>query len=183
MEATSVTPAKRQNDLFEALANHRRRYTLYACDEAAGELSLSDVAEQVAAWEYGKTIEAVTSSERKRVYTSLQQHHLPRLVEAGLVKFDGDTVELTEMAQEVDLYLDIVTKDTLPWSLYYLGLSLIAAFMLAVTYLFTMPDPITTGVVGVLFVFAVGASAVIHHFDTRGKHLDSSEISPIERDE
>ena len=183
MEATAVSPAKRQNDLFEALANHRRRYTLYACDEAAGELSLSDVAEQVAAWEYGKSIEAVTSSERKRVYTSLQQHHLPRLVEAGLVEFDGGTVQLTEMAEDVDLYLDIVTKDTLPWSLYYLGLSIIGGFMLVVTHFFAMPDPITTSVIGAVIVVAFGVSAVIHHNDTRGKHLDSSEISAVGSDE
>ena len=166
-----------QNLLFTALSNHRRRFTLYACHQADGELTLSDVAEQVAAWEYDKPVEAVTSDERKRVYTSLQQHHLTKLEDAGLIEFDGDTITLTEKAERIDLYLEIVTDDTIPWSLYYLGLALIGGIGIIVTYTFEVPDPVTPGIVGLALMLLLTVSSIAHFIDTRRKHLDDAETS------
>lgn len=175
--ATTATTSHRdqQNRLFDALANHRRRFTLYACNEAGGELDLGSIAEQVAAWEYDKPIEEVTSSERKRVYTSLQQHHLKRLTEAGLVEIDGDVVTLTDTARKIDLYLEVVPGETIPWSVYYLGLGVIAAVAVAITLAFELPAFVTLEVVVIGIIVAFMLSAGVHFVDSRDKELDALE--------
>lgn len=174
--ATATDSPEGRNTLFGALANHRRRFTLYACEQDGGQTTLSDVAEQVAAWEYNKSVQAVTSQERKRIYTSLQQHHLPKLQDAGLIEFDGDTITMTEKANEIDLYLEIVTEDTIPWSLYYLGLCVVGIAALGIAHVAEFPLGITAAGIGVGFVGVVALSAIGHHVDTRRKHLDAAEI-------
>jgi len=107
------TPEK--DEVYDLLSNHRRRYVVHYCKRENGSATLSDLAEQVAAWEQDKALSEVTSAERKRVYTSLQQTHLDRMAEAGIVEFDGDEIELTEKARELDVYLDIVPSSSIPW--------------------------------------------------------------------
>jgi cobalamin biosynthesis protein CobD/CbiB len=56
------------------------------------------LSEQIAAWENNEAIEEVTADERRRVYVSLHQTHLPRMDEAGVLQYENsrDTIELTE---------------------------------------------------------------------------------------
>ena len=124
------TPPEK-DELYDLLSNHRRRYVIHFCKRADEPISLSDLAEKVAAREQDKTVEELTSAERKRVYTSLQQTHLDRLAEAGMVDYDGDRVELTEDAAELDVYLDVVPEGSIPWGVYYLGVSILAVVVLA----------------------------------------------------
>lgn len=165
-----------QNALFTALSNHRRRYTLYACHQADGEMRLADLAEQVAAWEYDKTIPEITSDERKRVYTSLQQHHLDKLEKAGLIEVEGDRIRLTQKAERIDMYLEIVTEDTIPWALYYLGFALVGVAAVLITYAFELPSAVTPGRIGIVVLGLLALSAIAHYADTRRKHLDDAEI-------
>lgn len=119
-----------KDEVYDLLSNHRRRYVVHYCKRAGGPVTLSELAEQVAAWEHDKAVAEVTSAERKRVYTSLQQTHLDRLADAGIVSFDGDEIELTEKAEELEVYLDIVPSGSIPWGIYYLGLSVLAGIVL-----------------------------------------------------
>lgn len=179
MSTTQATSQhEHQNQLFDALANHRRRFALYACNEAGGELPLGTIAEQVASWEYDKPLNEITSSERKRVYTSLQQHHLKRLEDAGLVEVDGDQVSLTDRARQVDLYLEVVPGETIPWSLYYLGLSIISGAALAIALLFELPEAVTIEVVGAGIVLLFLVSAIVHYVESRERELDALEVPP-----
>lgn len=120
-----------KDELYDLLSNHRRRYIIHFCKQADGPLTLSDLAEKVAAREQDKSVAELTSAERKRVYTSLQQTHLDRLDEAGMIDFDGDEVELTDGAAELDVYLDVVPEGSIPWGVYYLGISLLSTVVLA----------------------------------------------------
>ena len=122
------TPEK--DELYDLLSNHRRRYVVHYCKQSGESATLSELAEQVAAWEHDKEVSEITSAERKRVYTSLQQTHLDRMADAGIVEFDGDEVTLTGKAEELDVYLDIVPSSSIPWGVYYLGLSGLAAVVL-----------------------------------------------------
>ncbi|MGM0605473.1 MAG: DUF7344 domain-containing protein [Halobacteriota archaeon] len=167
-----------RNDLFTILSNHRRRYVLYACNRAAGDVTLSDVAEQVAAWEYHKPIEAVTSTERKRVYTSIQQHHLSKLEEAGLIDVDRGRLRATDRAKNLDMYLEVVPEHTIPWSLYYVGLSLIGAFAIALSAASLLPDQVTPIVVAGAFTVLVGTSAFVHHVQSRRTRFGETDIPP-----
>ncbi|MUW14248.1 hypothetical protein GJ633_05935 [Halorubrum sp. CBA1125] len=125
---TYTRPEK--DELYDLLSNHRRRYVIHFCKRADEPLSLSDLAEKVAAREQDKPVAELTSAERKRVYTSLQQTHLDRLADAGMIDYDGDLVELTDEAATLDVYLDVVPEGSISWGIYYLGLSIISAVVL-----------------------------------------------------
>ncbi|GAB7092765.1 hypothetical protein JCM18237_30360 [Halorubrum luteum] len=123
--------APEKDELYDLLSSHRRRYVLHVCKKHDGPVTLSELAEQIAAWEHDKTVEEITSTERKRVYTSLQQTHLDRMAEAGMIRYEGDEIELTDEAEGLDVYLDIVPPQSIPWGVYYLGLSVLGAIVLA----------------------------------------------------
>lgn len=79
------------SEVFELLKPKRRQAVLDVL--ATGEArptSVSNLAEDVAAIEYGCTPEKLESAQRKRVYIALCQVHLPRLAEAEVVSYDDD---------------------------------------------------------------------------------------------
>ena len=57
-------------------------------------MPVSDIAEAVAAMENDCTTEGLTSEDRRRVYISLHQKHLPQL-ENNVVEYDQDRQEVT----------------------------------------------------------------------------------------
>lgn len=178
-----VNPTSRENKntMFTVLSSHRRRYVLYACNQAEGSTTLSAVAEQVAAWEYDKPIAELTSTERKRIYTSIQQHHLSKLAEAGLVTVEGDKLTTTETARRLDLYLEIVPEKNIPWAVYYLGLAVIGGFSLGFAHVGWLPDAMSVLVVSLLLVSVLAVSASAHLVDSNRMRFDSSEV-PAELD-
>jgi len=180
-----ISPDAREskNTLFSVLSSHRRRYVLYACNQADGETTLSDVAEQVAAWEYDKPIAEITSTERKRVYTSIQQHHLSKLEEAGLITVDGDRLASTAKAKNLDVYLEVVPEETVPWSVYYLGLSILGGVVLGFSYLDWLPDGISMGVVTAVLLAAYLTSSLVHLNQSERISLDRRNDDPIADDD
>ena len=97
-ENTSEEPTDRsgsptEQEVFDILSNRRRRYALYALlnDDTT---TIGSLAERIAAWENDCPVDEVTSTERKRVYTALQQSHLPKLERTGLISFDRCLVGL-----------------------------------------------------------------------------------------
>jgi hypothetical protein len=79
----------------------------------------------VAARENDTSVAEVTTAERKRVYTSLQQTHLPRMDEVDVVEFDKERGMITPADQlaEFSLHLDVVSTNSVPQSVIYLALS------------------------------------------------------------
>jgi len=155
-----------EDDLFEILSNSRRRYALHALSSNDEEWEIGRLAEQVAAWENETAIEEVTRAERKSVYTALQQLHLPKMDELGFVEYDKDrgTVRPTAAKDDVDIYLDIVRGDDIPWNEYYLGLSAVAAGIVVCAWLnifpfSELPDIAWAGVVVAVFTL----SSVVHY--------------------
>lgn len=172
-----ISPGERErkNTLFSVLSSHRRRYVLYACNQVDGETTLSDVAEQVAAWEYDKTAAEVTSTERKRVYTSIQQHHLPKLEAAGLLTIDGDRLSTTEKAENLDVYLEIVSEETIPWPIYYLGVSLVGFGLVGLHALSLLPEPVTLSMITVALLAIFLISSIVHLRQTGPINLGSAD--------
>lgn len=99
--------------VFTLLKNRRRRAVLsFLADRP--ETTLSDLADQIAADENDTTPEQLSSSERKRVYISLYQNHLPKLADAEVIEYDqsrGDVRRLSS-AQRLQRYLDRLDSDT-----------------------------------------------------------------------
>lgn len=157
-------------DVYDVLRNERRRYALHALSVADGPVAVGDLADRVAAWEHDTTIEEVTERERHRVYTSLQQVHLPRLDEADLVRFDEDQriVDPSPEIETYDVYLDVVGAEEISWNGYYLGLSLVTLAVFGLVSLELYPFtllPAEAWVAGVVVGFL--ASAVTHMWSVR----------------
>ncbi|MCU4743884.1 DUF7344 domain-containing protein [Natronoglomus mannanivorans] len=168
-----------QGEIFDLLSNHRRRYAIHYCKREDEPVTLGDLAEHVAAWELDKEVEAITSAERKRVYTSLQQTHLPTLERAEMIEFDDRTIELTENAKNLEVYLDVVPGDSIPWGVYYLGLSALGLLVMAGVWLEVVPTE-TVPALGwaTLVVLGVAVSAIVHVVSSRRMRLGEVEQPP-----
>jgi hypothetical protein len=120
------------DDCFHLLSNHRRRYALHYLQQQDDGVTLGELADQVAAWENDADVDAVSYDERKRVYTSLQQVHLPRMDDFDVVEFDDreGRVRMGAAAEHLDVYLEIVTGNDIPWSTFYLSLVAVNAGLL-----------------------------------------------------
>jgi len=118
---------------YEFLSDRRRRYALHYLKQRQEPVSVRELAEQVAAWENEKEIDQLASQERKRVYISLYQSHLPTMDKQGIVSYDPDdgTVTLAESLSSADIYLEVVPKEDIPWNVYYLGLAAADGLLLA----------------------------------------------------
>ena len=155
------------NELFEILSNNRRRYTIHALSVEDSEWEIGHLAEQVAAWENEVAIEEVTRAERKSVYTSLQQRHLPRMDDLGIVEYKPDlrTVQPTAAKNDIDIYLDVVSGDNIPWHEYYLGLSAVSAGLVAVAWLDIFPFSLIGDIMWIGVIAAVFAvSSIVHYY-------------------
>ncbi|MFB6122930.1 MAG: hypothetical protein ABEJ78_05675 [Haloferacaceae archaeon] len=175
MSAKSAFVGEEGDDLprdviFSMLSNQRRRYVLRYLREDPGPVRIRDLSEQIAAWENDVDVADLDYRQRKRVYTSLHQTHLPKLDDAGIVEYDQDrgTIELADRAAELDIYLEVVAEHDIPWSDYYLGLSLLVLAMLSAAWLdvypFSLvPDLMLAGVITALFALSAGIHSYYTH--------------------
>jgi len=146
-----------QDTAFEILSNSRRRYVLYYLRQQQEPVQLTALAEHVAAWENGTDIESLGNQERKRVYVSLYQTHVPKLADVGLVDYDKEagTVALAEKGERMDQYLS-EPEDTIRWELLYLTEAVVGGVALAGTTLVDALSPYQTLVSGgILILFTV----------------------------
>lgn len=166
MESTEKSLS--QDVVFELLSSPRRRYILYYLRQSDEPVELTFLAEQVAAWENETSVEEITEQERKRVYVSLYQTHVPRLDEAGVVEYDKDSgmVGLASQAREIDGYLDS-NEETVPWQWGYLVLALVSAAVLGLTIaeiavFAAFSNAAVTAVILVAFILLALAHTVSH---------------------
>jgi len=170
-----------RDDVYEVLSNRRRRFTIHYLQRNGARAALGTIAEHVAAWEDGVDVAAVGSAARKNVYTSLQQFHLPKMEDLNLVRFDrrAGEVELTDAAAAVDVYMEVVARNDVPWSLYYLGVGLLVG---GVVLGHAVGLPVLSGLTdvecGVFAVTAVAAMALTHTYYGRRMRLGSEGPPP-----
>ena len=136
--------------IFEILKNRRRRDVVRYLKEQDERTSLSDLAEHVAALENDTTTQALTSSQRKRVYVGLYQCHLPKMDDMDIVNFNQNRgyVELGANVGQLDPYLDPVTTEDDAWHTYYLGLSGIGVGAILVSAVAGLTAPLTQLLLG-----------------------------------
>lgn len=169
-----------RNDVFEILRNERRRLTLQYLDRCKREsVPLRDVVDYVASHENETPIEELDPGKRKAVYTALRQSHFPKMDELGVVRYDHlrGEIELTGAAKDVQLYLEYVPENEIPWHEYYLGLTAVGAALLVVTWVQIPPfDRLSWFALTVLFVLLYGSSAVVHAYHARRTRLDFGNL-------
>lgn len=177
----SNQPTLTEDELFELLSNRRRRHILHTLMRKEETVDIGDLSQQIAAWEDGLEYEEVSSTDRKRVYTALQQSHLPKMDKTGVIEFDRDrgVVEPTPTLENVEIYMDVVHGRDIPWSDYYLGLTAVSALLLAATVAGLPPlagfPPYAWGV---FVIVAFGVSGLAHRYYARRNRLGIDEEPP-----
>lgn len=174
-------PELSRDQMFDILSSSRRRYTLYYLRQQTEPVQLTDLAEELAAWENDTTVEALSSQARKRVYVSLYQTHAPKLQEAGLITYDADTGEiaLRKDAPEVEPFVSDGDADS-GWYRYYAAVALLNALLLLGAIVGVPPlsavSPIVIGVVVMSSFLALSiAHAVSRRRGNNGKSFDIGE--------
>lgn len=129
--------------VFDILSSPRRRYVLYFLRTEPNPIQLTDLAEHVAAWENDTTVEELSTQQRKRVYVSLYQTHLPKLAEAGLVDYDEETgaVAIDSKATELDPLLG-EQRDRPAWYRYYFAVAAAGATLIGASLLGAAIPPV-----------------------------------------
>jgi hypothetical protein len=182
--ATGREQALSKEEIFDVLQNQRRRYVLHYLERFDEPVTLSDLATQVAAWEYRTPVEDVTEKQKKRVYTTLQQTHLPKMDEVGIVDYDSDagTIERTPHTDELTVYLEIVPGQEFPWREYYLSLGAISLAIVATLWGDIQPfTDVSPLVWATLMAVVWTVSAAYHTFVAR--ELTLSEYEPPDESE
>ncbi|MXR52962.1 ArsR family transcriptional regulator [Halovenus sp. WSH3] len=99
------------DERFDILKNERRRIVLEYLDDAGETVDVDELADHVTAVENDIDIDAITSSQRKRVYVGLYQFHLPKMSEIGVIDYDSDRGEVSLTAVGERLYHDHESSD------------------------------------------------------------------------
>lgn len=172
-----------KEEIFDVLQNQRRRYVLEYLERFDGPVSLSDLATQVAAWEYRTSVDEVSNDQKKRVYTTLQQTHLQKMEEAGIVEYDPEEnlISPTPHTGELTVYLEIVPGAEFPWREFYLSLGAISCAVVAALwtnlYPLTLLSPLEWATV-IAGVFTV--SAAYHTYRGADMTLGDETFHPEE---
>jgi len=169
-----------EEDVFDVLSHRRRRFALHYLVQQ-GETDLGELSEYVAAWENDKDVAELSTSERKHAYSALQQTHLPRMDEVGVVEFDKDrgTIEPSESLAELDIYMDVVRGNEIPWSEYYIGLTGVGAALVAALWTGVYPFAMLSETAWAAFLTTMfGVSALVHHYYARKTRLGVGEHPP-----
>ncbi|AKB55344.1 DUF7344 domain-containing protein [Methanosarcina barkeri] len=123
-----------KSDIFGILQNDRRRCVLEILHKQ-GNQSIRFLSEEIARLESGE--DDPKSTIRKSIYVSLLQTHIPKMESLGVVNHDreNDFVELLPAASNFDIYMETVKKGDIPWSHFYVGLSILAVVGSVTIYL------------------------------------------------
>ncbi|MFC7045395.1 hypothetical protein ACFQH6_08245 [Halobacteriaceae archaeon GCM10025711] len=166
--------------IFDVLSNPRRRYVLYYLRRHEESAKLKEIADQIAAWENDLPVEELSSQQRKRVYVSLYQTHIPKLESAGIVDYDENEgiVSLAQRADEVSAYLERGAATEVSWQLYYLVLAgasvlFVGAVLLGLPGFGAIPQLAAAFVVTLAFL----GLALVHFYYQR---QDTLELPPSE---
>jgi len=129
-----------QDTVFDVLSSARRRETIAILREEETPIELTTLAEIVAARENDTTVEELSSQDRKRVYVSLYQTHVPKLVDVGIVEHDTDTGEmwLTSRASAIEPYLHN-PEQSRQWHRYYLVVAVVGGLAFLATSFGVLP--------------------------------------------
>ena len=169
--------------IFDVLSNARRRYAIeYLKGHDPGdEIELSDLVDYIAACENDISIPEVDYKQRKRVYSSLRQTHLPKLNECDLIEYDRDrgTIALSDAVSEVQMHLEYVPENDIPWCYHYLGLAATLGGVVALVGFGFYPfAELSTVAFGGIVTAVFGVSAVVHTLHTKRNELGSEvEVS------
>ena len=82
---------------FRLLSSKRRQQAIWCMARVAPDETVTarELAKQIVAEEEGTSVAEVTNEEYRPVYSNLTQHHLPKLAQAKVIKYDSSRKEIT----------------------------------------------------------------------------------------
>jgi len=106
--AKPSTPDLPAPEIFRLLTDERRRNILYYFAANTDSVPLADIAEQLAIGENNPT-----TDHQEHILTCLHHIHLPKLVEAGMIDFNGEEKTVTGLTtiDAIRPYLDLALRD------------------------------------------------------------------------
>lgn len=178
MSRTGGSDSLSQDRVFDILSNPRRRFVLHYLSRQSDSVPLRELADEVARWETGD--ETLSPQQRKRVYVSLYQTHIPRLADAGMIEFDADSglVNIAEQAREIDKYVKN-QSNARRWPIYYIvvGLLGVSVYLVRLTGVL----PFVTDFIAIILVtgllFGVAAFHIYDSWRRTGFEMDSSQLT------
>jgi hypothetical protein len=179
-------PDLSKDEVFSTLSNARRRYVLEYLQRTGGRTQMRDLTEAVAAHENGCTREELNYRQRKRVYTSLHQTHLPKMHDLGIVVHDPNrgTIAVTEAAAEFDLFLEVVPEGEIRWSELYLGLAGVGTALVVVAFFDLFPFSLVPDLgYAAAVVVAFALTAVAHTVDTNRHRFSFGAVDGVGADD
>ena len=173
-------------DAFDILSNRRRRMVVRILEEASPteSIDVDYLSRQITAWEEGTSIDGIDYADRKSVYTSLQQLHLPAMDEAEVIDFDerAGTITATEDTEGYTVYLEVVNDEDVPWHGYYLGLAAISGSLLLALSLDVAPfDNLPVFAVYAFLTVSLLVSAIAHTYFARQRRVNTDPIQEADR--
>lgn len=129
-------------------------------------VDVPDLVDAVAAKEYDMEPEELTEKQRKRIYVSLYQTHIPKLDNLSVITYDEEAgvVKLTDRATAIKRHLSSIQQQGRDWQVYYLILAAGGAVVLVADILSVPPFELISGtLVGLVLVAGFGLLALAHH--------------------
>ncbi len=158
--------------VFDLLSSQRRRMVLYYLRQSGAEMTVKEISQAIAANENDIPVDELSRQQRKRVYVSLYQTHLPKLADAGVIDYDRENgvIRLTGRGEEIDQYLDPAERSEYPWAIHYLVLGALGLVLVSLSLLpESSPFQLVPFWVGLGLTVLLALSAVVHYWDYRRK--------------
>jgi hypothetical protein len=168
-----------QDEIYDILSSSRRRYVLLQLRQRETPVELTELAEELAAWENDTTVDDLSKEDRKRVYVSLYQTHVPKLNEAGLIEYDSDSglVSLRSDATAIDSYLPD-SDDGPEWYRIYTAVAVLNGLFFAAVMVGVIP--IGQLVASFVVVASFLVLTVIHVMSVRRSGSDNRPMNGLQ---
>ncbi|MEY7850826.1 hypothetical protein AB7C87_16680 [Natrarchaeobius sp. A-rgal3] len=157
-----------QAELFDVFSNARRRRTVQFLKRQGGSCDLTALVERVAAWENDAPPEEITRTQRRRVYISLYQTHLPMLEDHGIVDWDPDAhrIELLPSEEVFEPYLDRNLGSEREWHRLYLAVATVGVSVFALAWV-AIGTSAVAALVAIAVCIVVLALSLVQHVSRR----------------
>jgi hypothetical protein len=160
------------SQIHNVLRNDRRRRAIKHLRDAEEPISVDVLAEHIASVETGES--PPPRDVRKSVYVSLHQTHLPKLDELDIIDYDQreQKLALRDRAEEVEVYMEVVSEGDISWATYYLGVSVLGVVaLLGVRFDMLFVSSFGMEFWAWYFVILFGLSSVYHAYTERTRQV------------
>lgn len=193
MSLSQESDSLSEDEIFNLLSSSRRRSVLRRLLREDEPVGLQQLADEIAAQENDKVIDELTDRERKRVYVSLYQTHVPTMADADVLDYDPESGRIVPRARVAQLrgYLTLEEPPSQPrlawhdtedrrdvtWQLANAGLAVTGFAALVIAFTSPTVDLVTN--VGAVALGALGTGA----FSLLAVRWTREEFSPTRHPE